>query len=51
MTTAWRERPRVAVAFVAGLVEIVVVAGLVGAALAGNGDCPTGDGAPPRTQR
>jgi hypothetical protein len=46
--TGWRERPRVVAAFAAGLVAIVVVAMLAGAALAGTGDCPAG---PQRTQR
>jgi hypothetical protein len=46
--TGWRERPRVIAALAAGLVAIVVVAMLAGAALAG-GDCPAGG--PPRTQR
>jgi hypothetical protein len=47
--TGWRERPRVAVVLAVGLVAIVVVSMLVGAALAGTGDCPPGGS--PRTQR
>jgi hypothetical protein len=48
--TTWRDRPRVTAALATGLVAIVVVAMLVGGALAGSGDCPA-DGGPPRTQR
>jgi hypothetical protein len=49
--TTWRDRPRVTGALTAGLVAIVVVAMLVGGALASGGDCPADGGGPPRTQR
>ncbi|MGH2942064.1 MAG: hypothetical protein ACRDLN_04730 [Solirubrobacteraceae bacterium] len=47
-----RDRPRMAVAFGAAVVALVVLSMLAGGALAGDDDCPsTGTGAaPPRTQ-
>jgi hypothetical protein len=47
--TGRRERPRIAAALASGLAAVILVAMLVGAALAGSGDCPASGS--PRTQR
>jgi hypothetical protein len=49
--TIWRRRPRIAAALAALPMASVVVAMLVGAVLAGDGDGPSADDGSPRTQR